>query len=117
MDKLNFVFLIREDNHWEQLFSHIANLSKQVAMTDKIVVVAVGTALLSCLKSTRMETVKSAISQLNKGNVEFYLCGNTLSKYGIDEDFILPEIKIAHEGGLLKVACLESVGYHNMTLG
>ena len=116
MDKLNFVFLIWEDNHWEQLFSHIANISKQAAMIDKIVVVAVGTALLSYLKSTHLDTVKAAISHWKKENVEFYLCGNTLSKYGIDEDRILPEIKIAHEGGLLKVATLESMGYHTITL-
>ncbi len=30
MDKLNFVFLIRDDRYWEQLFSHIAHLKQHL---------------------------------------------------------------------------------------
>jgi len=30
--------------------------------------------------------------------------------------YILPQIAIAHEGGLLKVAKLESMGYHQIVL-
>lgn len=117
MDKLNFVFLIRDDRYWEQLFSHIAHLNQQPAMVDKIAVVSVGTALLSCLKSTQLETVKSTFTRLDNENVKFYQCINTLSRYGIDEKLLLPEISIAEEGGLMKVAYFESMGYHSFILG
>ncbi|CAK7074910.1 MAG: hypothetical protein PARBA_03017 [Parabacteroides sp.] len=116
MDKLNFVFLIKDDRCWEELFSHIINFKKQPAMTDKIAVISIGTALLSCLKSTHLDTTKSTITYLNNENVEFYQCINTLSRYGIDEKMLLPEISIAREGGLMKVAYFESMGYHSFTL-
>ena len=117
MEKLNFVFLIRDDRYWEQLFSHIANMKKQSDEIDKIAVVAVSTALLSYLKSTHLDTLKATISHLANNNVEFYMCTNTLSRYGINENSLLPKIKIAREGGLLKVACFETNGYHTITLG
>lgn len=117
MEKLNFVFLIRDDSRWEQLLSHIANMKKQFDEIDKLAVVAISTALLSCLKSTHLDMLKTTISNLADNNVEFYMCTNTLSRYGINEDLLLPEIKIAREGGLLKVARFEAIGYHTITLG
>lgn len=117
MEKLNFVFLIRDDNYWDQVFSHIANLKKQPDAIDRIAVVAVGTSLLSCLKSTHLDQRKSSITHLATENVEFYLCTNTITRYGIDEDMFLPEISIAREGGLLKAARFESMGYHLITMG
>lgn len=117
MEKLNFVFLIREDARWEQLFGHIANLNKTSGAVGKIAVVAVGTALLSCLKSTHLDALKTTISRLANENVVFYLCTNTLFRYGISEDLILPEFTIAREGGLIEVARLEAMGYHMITLG
>lgn len=117
MEKLNFVFLIRDDRCWEQLFSHIANLSKLPAEVDRIAVVAVGTALLSYLKSTRLDALKATIFRLANDNVKFYLCTNSLSRYGIEESMLLPEVHIAHQGGLVEVARFESQGYHSVTLG
>lgn len=117
MEKLNFVFLIRDDRCWEQLFSHIANLNKLPAEVDKIAVVAVGTALLSYLKSTRLDALKATIFRLANENVQFYLCTNTLSRYGMDESMLLTEVRIAHQGGLVEVARFESKGYHTITLG
>lgn len=117
MEKLNFVFLIRDDNCWDQVFSHIANLKKQSEEIGRIAVVAVGTSLLTCLKSTHLEQRKSSISHLSADNVAFYLCTNTISRYGIDENMLLPEINIAREGGLLKAARFESMGYHLVSMG
>lgn len=117
MEKLNFVILIRDDSRWEQLFSHTANMKKQPDEIDKIAVVAISTALLSCLKSTHLDSLKANILHLTEENVDFYMCTNTLSRYGINEDLLLPEIKIAREGGLIKVARFETIGYHTITLG
>lgn len=117
MEKLNFVFLIREDARWGQLLGHIANLNKTSGLVGEIAVVAVGTSLLSCLKSARMDAFKATISRLANENVAFYLCINTLSHYGISEDLILPEFTITHVGGLIEVARFEAMGYHMVPLG
>lgn len=117
MRELNFVFLIRENGCWGQLFSHVDHLNEHPEETKDIVVVAIGTALLSYLKSTRLDAFKSTVSRLASENVKFYLCINTLTRYGISEDMLLPEVAIAREGGLLEVARLESMGYHSITLG
>lgn len=117
MKKLSFVFLIREDNYWNQVFSHIENLKKSPDKVGDIAVIAIGTALLSCLQFTNLKTLKENIARLSKEGIQFYLCINTMSRYGITEDMLLPEIVVALEGGLLRAAVFESEGYHLITLG
>ncbi|WP_417190432.1 DsrE family protein [Bacteroides sp.] len=117
MDKFSFVFLVREDGSWEQVFSHADNLLKSRNKVENIAVVAIGTALLSCLKRTNMSALKENITRLAGENVKFYLCANTMHRYGVDEDMLLPQIKVAHEGGLIKVAEFSSLGYHLITMG
>lgn len=115
VDQFDFVFLIQDDNHWEKLFSHIVNL-KQQSVVNNIAVVILNTAILSCLESTHLDAIKVTFSKLTNENIEFYLCTNTLFRYGMEENMLLPEIKIAKEGGLLKVALFETLGYHKVTL-
>lgn len=117
MEKFSFVFLIREDGKWEQTLSHADNLLKSPNKVDNIAVVAIGTAILSCLKRTNMKALKENITRLAGENVQFHLCINTMHRYGIDEDMLLPEIKVAYEGGLIKTAELSSKGYHLITMG
>lgn len=117
MEKFSFVFLIREDGYWEQVFSHADNLLKSSNKVENIAVVAIGTALLSCLKRTNMKTIKENFTRLAGKNVQFYLCTNTMHRYGVDEDMLLPEIKVAYEGGLIKAAEFSSTGYHLITMG
>ena len=117
MEKLSFVFLLREDSQWNQLFSHVENLKKSADEVGDIVVVAVGTALLSCLKRTNMRSLQETIARLSEDHVQYYLSINTMSRYGIDEEMLLPQIAVAREGGLLKAAKFESRGYHLITLG
>ena len=116
MEKFSFVFLIREDGYWEQAFSHADYLLKS-GKVENIAVVAIGTALLSSLKRTNMKTLKENITRLAGENVQFYLCTNTMNRYGVDEDMLLPEIKVAYEGGLIKAAEFDSMGYHLITMG
>lgn len=117
MEKFNFIFLIRENSYWNQVFSHVENLKKSANETGNIVVIAVSSALLSCLQHTNMKTLKETIAHLSEENIQFYLCINTMSRYGINEEMLLPQITVAHEGGLLKAAKFEATGYHLITLG
>lgn len=117
MEKLNFVFLLREDGHWNQLFSHVENLKKSSGEVGNITVIAVGTTILSCLRCTNLGALKETITQLSNEGVQFFLCINTMSRYGIAKEMLIPEIAVAHEGGLIKAAKFESTGYHLITLG
>lgn len=117
MEKFSFVFLIREDGHWEQVLSHANNLLKSPNRIENIGVVAIGTAVLSCLRRTNMKAFKENVKRLADERVQFYLCTNTMQHYGVDEDMLLPEIKVAYEGGLIKAAEFDSIGYHLITMG
>ncbi len=117
MEKINFVFLIKADMCWKDVFSHIENLKNTTDETGDIAVVAIGTALLSCLQHTNKKEFRETISNLSKAGVQFYLCINTMHRYGITEDMILPGIKVAEDGGLMRIAKLELQGYHMFALG
>lgn len=74
MDKLNFVFLIKDDHCWEELFSHIINLKTACNDRYKIAVISIGTALLSCLKVHLVHNQITITYLNNNENVEFYQC-------------------------------------------
>ena len=117
MEKIDFVFLINKDTGWKDVFSHIENLKNTRNETGNIAVVAIGTALLSCLQRTNEKKFQESISGLSKEGVQFYLCINTMRRYGITEDLLLPEIKVAQDGGLMRTARFESQGYHKFMIG
>ena len=117
MNKIDFVFLISVDTGWQEVFSHIKNLKETTDESGKFAVVVIGTALLSCLQRTNKKTLQQTIAALSKEGVEFFLCINTMNRYGVAKDMLLSEIKVAEEGGLMKTAKLEAQGYHKFPIG
>lgn len=117
MEKINFVFLISVDTGWREVFSHIKNLRKTTGDVGNIAVVAIGTAILSCLQQTNKPKLKEAVTAMSKEGVQFYLCINTMERYGITKDMLLPEIQVATDGGLMRTAKLEAQGYHKFPVG
>lgn len=116
MEKIDFVFLISVDTGWKEVFGHIRNLKETTNEAGKFAVVAIGTAILSCLKRTNKKTLQETISALSKEGVEFFLCINTMNRYGVTEDLLLPEVKVATDGGLMRTAKLEAQGYHKFPI-
>lgn len=117
MNKIDFVFLISVDAGWQEVFSHIKNLKKSTNDAGKFAVVAIGAALLSCLQRTNKKTLQETIAALSKESVEFFLCINTMNRYGVTKEMLLPEIKVAEDGGLMRTAKLEAQGYHKFQIG
>lgn len=117
MEKINFVFLLRADTGWKELFLHIKNLKETTDDTGSIAVVAIGTAILSCLQRTNKPKLKEAVANLAKEDVQFYLCINTMKRYGVTADMLLPEVKVAEDGGVMRTAKLEGQGYHKFPIG
>ena len=115
-NKFKIVFLISEENKWEHLMMNIKHVNQRMELVDRIAIVAIDTAILACLKDTIMDDCKSQVTNLSAINVDFFLCINTCIKYGIKTDSVLPEFKIAEEGGILKVMNLQEQGYRLISL-
>ena len=115
--KHHVVFLLSDENRWEHMLANINHLNKNKDLIDRIAIVVISTAILSCLKNTEMEDFKAKVKELSELNVDFFLCINTCKRFGITPDMILPEFTIASEGGLAKVISLEALGYHLFSLG
>lgn len=111
METYRIVFLISDNNKWDHLFGHLANLLKQPQKIDQIGVVITDTAILSCLKGTILQEFRDHLSQFMQANVQFWLCGNTVHKYNIDKANILSDLEIVPEGGIFKVLECETAGY------
>ena len=95
---------------------NIKHINQHMELVDRIAIVTVDTAILSCLKGTIFDDFKNQISKLCAINVDFFLCINTCIKFGITKDLILSEFTIAEEGGLLKVLSLTQEGYQLITV-
>ncbi len=117
MEKYNVVFLISDENKWDHLILQIGHLQQNKELIGRIAIVVVNTAILSCLKSSKLKEFQNKISALQTQEVEFYLCNNTCKRYGIASELILPEFSIVNEGGLIKAIVLEATGYHLFSLG
>lgn len=116
MEKYKIIFLISDNNKWSRLFAHIENLLLQSHMIDSIEVVVTDTAILSTLRQNSLANTALTILRLHERKVAFWLCGNTLHKFNFPAESIMPEIKIAPEGGIIKVVERQAMGYNLFTL-
>ena len=111
MEKYSIVFLLNDNNQWNSLFSHLNNLYKFPNKLNQVAVVITSTAILGCLKHADLDILHDNINKYMNKKVTFYLCINTVEKFQIDPDNLIKDITIATEGGILKVADLQSEGY------
>ena len=110
-EKFKILFLITKEEEWSTLFAHIGHVNKSKDKVESIVVVIINTAILSCLKDNSLTQRKQLFIQMEQDKVEFILCRNTMQKYGIKDEMILPHLDIAEEGGLIKVLSYTKRGY------
>ena len=101
MEKYKIVFLIRDNNKWINLFGNIENICKQSHKIEKISVVITDTAVMSCLLGAKINWFNKEIKSALDKKVEFFVCINTMHKYNIDLNSILPAFSLATEGGII----------------
>ncbi len=112
MNKNSVVYLLGDENKWGHVLGQINNLQKRPDVIENISVVVIDTAVLSCLKNIADKDLQVHIDELSKMNVSFFLCNNTLIKYGIPRDLIYSAFTIVEEGGIIKTVTLEDNGSH-----
>lgn len=111
MEKQKIMFAFNDETKWSKIVDEAEGMLECTDLVDKIAVVAMGSAILSTLKSTILTDFKDKISELSSKGIEFYICCNTMHKYGITVDMILPQIKIAPRGTDIKILELKQAGY------
>ena len=116
MDKQKILYAFNDDMKWEKLLKDIDNINRYPEVVEKIAVIAFGTAILSILKSTSLEEIKSKIAQASHNGIDFYVCGNTMRKYGITADQLLPQIKIAQRGTDIQILEMKEEGFYLFTI-
>ena len=105
------VFLIKDNNDWDYLFHYITHLSQYPDIITGIVVIVTDTAVLSCLKGTKLDNFRFLLKTAIDEKTEFWICNNTLHKYNIAFDSLIPVFKLAEKGGIIKLCEFQSNGY------
>ena len=111
MEHQKVMYAFNDDTKWKKILGDATGLLERPEFIDKIVVIAMGTAVLSLLRSSILEEFKSEIHEMSNKGVEFYMCQGTLTRFGITPNMLLPDIKIATEGSDIKILELKEAGY------
>lgn len=116
MEKNKVLYLLGDENKWNHVLGQINNIRKRPDVVTEIAVVVVDTAILSTFANTVFDDFKKEIAALSLANVSFYACNNTLHKYGIPANMLLPEFTIVPEGGAIKAITLQNEGFYLFAL-
>lgn len=111
MEKQKIMYAFNDDSKWKKIVYDAQEMLENVDIVDKIAIIAMSSAILSTLKSTILTDLKEIINDLSNRGIEFYLCGDTMRKYGITVDMVLPQFKIAPRGTDVKILELKQAGY------
>ncbi len=111
MKKSSIVFLLSNEDSWPKLLAHITHIKNNPEFSGKIAVVVIGSAILSCLNSSSLIDTQKQIEHFSLNHVDFYLCINTMNRYGITINQILTPFTIATSGGVIEVTKLVDQGY------
>jgi uncharacterized protein len=112
-EKLNVVYHVSEAEKVPFVLGNIQNHIDGVGGPDKvhIVLVAHGPAINAFNDIEATERVRTGLAKLKDEGVELAMCGNTLKGFNLTLDELLPGFVEVPEGGVTKIAELQSQGY------
>jgi intracellular sulfur oxidation DsrE/DsrF family protein len=112
-DKLNVVYHVSEAEKVAFVLGNIQNHIDGVGGPENvhIVMVAHGPAINAFNDIEATDRVRTSLAKLNEEGVELAMCGNTLKGFGLALDELLPGFVEVPEGGVTKIAELQSQGY------
>ena len=112
-DKLKVVYHVSEAEKVPFVLRNIKNHIKGVGGADnvEIILVAHGPGLKPFHAKDGPETVASLVSELQIEGVEFDACGNTMNAMSFQLTDLLPDFVRRDEGGVVRIAELQSKGY------
>jgi hypothetical protein len=112
-DKLDVVYHVSEAERVPFVLNNIQNHIDGVGGPDNvhIVLVAHGPAINAFSDVEATEKVRGSLAKLKDEGVELAMCGNTLKSFKVNLDELLPGWVEIPQGGVTKIAELQSQGY------
>jgi uncharacterized protein len=112
-DKLNVVYHVSEAEKVPFVLGNIQNHIDGVGGPENvhIVLVAHGPAINALTQVEATEKVRDGLAKLKTEGVELDMCGNTMKAYKVGLDDLLPGFVEVREGGVTRIAELQSKGY------
>jgi len=112
-DKLKVVYHVSEADKVPFVLNNIQNHINGVggAGNVEIVLVSHGPAVKRFVDIEAVDRDRGAVAKLQEQGVEFDACANTLTALGVEPDDLLSGFVIAEQGGVTRIAELQSKGY------
>ncbi|CUH75190.1 DsrE family protein [Tropicibacter naphthalenivorans] len=112
-DKLRVVYHVSEVEKVGFALGNMANHIKGVGGPEnvEIVLVAHGPALKAFHEMGANDKIMNRVSSLQGDGVTFEACGNTMNAQSVGLDDLLPGFARRDEGGVVRIADLQSQGY------
>ena len=111
--KLKVVYHLSDEDKVGFVLGNIRNHINGVGGAEnvKIVLVMHGPAVKAFVDIDAVDKVRNAVKALQADGVEFDVCANTLAALNVSLDEMLPGMGLAPNGGVVRIAELESQGY------
>lgn len=112
-DKLKVVYHVSEIEKVGFVLGNMANHIKGVGGPENVelVLVAHGPALKAFHEMAASEKISARVAALQGEGVRFEACGNTMNAQAVGLDDLLPDFVRRDEGGVVRIAQLQSQGY------
>lgn len=112
-DKLNVVYHVSDAEKVPFVLGNIQNHIDGVGGPDNVHIVLVvhGPAINAFNDIEATDKVRNALSKIKDEGVELDMCGNTMKGFNLSLKELLPGFVEVPEGGVTKIAELESKGY------
>ncbi len=112
-DKLNVVYHVSDAEKVPFVLGNIQNHIDGVGGPDNVHIVLVvhGPAINAFNDIEATDKVRSTLAKIKDEGVELDMCGNTLKGFKLTLDELLPGFVEVPEGGVTKIAELQSKGY------
>lgn len=112
-DKLNVVYHLADEDKVGFALGNIRNHINGVGGPENVHIVLVmhGPAVKSFVDIDAVDKVRNAVKALQDDGVEIDVCANTLAAINVSLDEMLPGMVLAPNGGVVRIAELESQGY------
>lgn len=112
-DKLKVVYHVSEMDKASFALSNIRNHIKGVGGPENVEIVLVvhGPGLVAFHDLEAIDETRSLLESLGQDGVQFNACGNTMGAQGVELGDLLPGFVRVDQGGVVRIAELQSQGY------
>jgi intracellular sulfur oxidation DsrE/DsrF family protein len=112
-DKLNVVYHVSDAEKVSFVLNNIRNHIEGVGGPDKVHIVLVmhGPAVAAFNDIEAVDRVRGAVASLQEQGVAFNVCGNTLKVMDLTAEELLPGMIEVSQGGVTRIAELQSQGF------